>query len=164
MPVKLFTDQAIAKTTELTNYIKIITDTSTTADEAEKAIDLACGLFINEDAVIHVLNTGTRMAHQYKIRSYLNRLKLSRYDNVFVDHTSIIYVQRFRLHSDGNYYGVSDYAVKVQCFSNGLTDLQLKPEHATMVLRSHIKEKNGNKILKLDIFLSDASIKETEKR
>ena len=164
--MEFFKEHAIQKTREFTNYVARIVNPGTTDDQAEKCIDQVCKLFVSEKDSVQVSNVDTKRKHKYTVRDYLNRLKLSlsHYSQIQVDFFDIVYVPEFRQGVDGNYYSKTIYSEKISCFSNEIIVYgDFERRGVTVVLKSHIKEKEGNETLKLDVFLSDISIVETKK-
>lgn len=109
LDLNLYKRKALQKVEDLGRYIRKIADKKTEMNEANRTVDLACGLFLDEDRVVEVSQSNTEQKARYKIRSYLNKLKAVKYDNVSVSWHNISYVSNFRKGPDGNYYGTISF-------------------------------------------------------
>ena len=154
---ELYREKALQKTAELGTLIAIISDRNNSLEEANKAVELAVKLFINEDAEIEV--SGPDGRKRYKVRAYLNRLKLLDYDKIEVSWTDISYVSDLKKGTDGNYYGV----ITVQQRFKGFMDKELvygdlTEKNIEVMLTPYQKKTDGEIQEKWDVFLSDVGV------
>ncbi len=156
---EMFKRKSLQKVEDLGAYISIIADKNTEWQESNKAIDLACTLFVNEEANVEVSSKGSPEKTKYKIRPYLNRIKLLKYDRVEVSWTNISYVSDLRKGVDGNYYGVITLQQVFTGFIEGkvaYTDVTKK--NIEVVLKGYEKLVEGKTIGLWDVFLSDIGV------
>lgn len=126
------------------NYCAIIADKETPFEDADKAIDLAIALFLNEESTVHVSEQNSPTKKTYLIRDYLNRLKLMKYDQVEIEWADIAFVDRIRLGPDSLYYGIVSSMQKFSGYRDG------------EVAYSDLTTKNTEVILKRDTILEGA--------
>lgn len=154
---ELYSRKALQKTTDLGTYLAIISDRNNDIKEANKAVDLAVKLFINEDAQIEVSGLGERQ--RYKVRAYLNRLKLLKYDKIEISWTDISYVSDLKKGMDGNYYGIITLQQRFKGFmDNQLVYSDLTEKNVEVKVMSYQKETDGEKQEMWDVFLSDIGV------
>lgn len=158
-----FSDKALHKIDDFTGYIEIIASKETYPESSNQAIDLAIELFVSEDAVVEVSTTGFNASVKRKIRDYLNRLKLLKYDKVDIQWADINYVSNFRMAPDGNYYGT----VSVKQTFRGYKDNQVVYSDVTqkdveVVIKGMEKSINGQKEMVWDVLLSDIGVVDTK--
>lgn len=161
-----FGNKALQKTKEFTDYLQSIVSVKTNREAANKSINLACGLFLNENALVEVSNTGSKAKNKYKIRGYLNRLevKSGQYDNVQIEYANINYASKFTKGTDGNYYGVVTFIQKFQGFVDGnLVYGDVTKRNVTIVLKHYEKAVDGESVSGWDVFLDDVGVVETKK-
>lgn len=158
-----FKDKAMQKIDDLGSFISIISNKSTFPDQANQAIDLAINLFVDENATVEVSTLGYSESIRRKIRDYLTRLKLLKYDRVEVKWADLNYVSNFRKGPDGNYYGT----VSLKQTFDGFMDNQLVYSDVTekqveVVLKSMNKSVEGEAQLIWDVLLSDIGVLDTK--
>lgn len=157
---------ALRKVTDLTEYIKIISDVNTDREKAKTTIDMACALFADEDARIEVSNIKTGAKNKYKIRDYLTRLsyKTSKYDKIDIDYANINYAKEFKQREDGNYYGEIEFMQTFKGFSNNKVIYgDITKRKAIVIQKLYDKYKDGTSQKLWDVFLSDIGVVETQK-
>ncbi|MGB3616607.1 MAG: hypothetical protein WBA12_00685 [Catalinimonas sp.] len=161
-----YRNKALMKTDELSSYLQTIVAGASTPDMANEAIDLAVGLFVDEEARVEVSNVQTNTKKQYKVRSYLKKLKLlgEQYDDVRITWTDISYVSELRRGVDGNYYGI----VTVQQIFEGIMEGKVVYRDVTrknveVVLKAYEKMRDGEVEEKWDVFLANVGVVETRK-
>jgi len=148
---------------ELNDYIKLLCDKATEYEKADKAIDLACRLFINEDATVSVSSASRQNATRYKIREYLKKLKLLRYGRVEIEWTHIQYVSSLRKGPDGNYYGVISFQQTFKGYrDNVLVYSDVTKKNVEVVLKAYKKSVEGTTTESWDVLLSDIGVIETK--
>lgn len=154
---ELYSRKALQKTTDLGTYLAIISDRNNDMKEANKAVELAIGLFINEDAQVEVSSPEGRS--RYKVRAYLNRLKLLKYDKIEISWTDISYVSDLKKGMDGNYYGIITLQQRFKGFmDNQLVYSDLTEKNVEVKVMAYEKEMNGEKQEMWDVFLSDIGV------
>ena len=154
---ELYSRKALQKTADLGTYLSIISDRNSGMGEAAKAVDLAVKLFVNEDAEIEVSSKEGR--DRYKVRAYLNRLKLLKYDRIEISWTDISYVSDLKKGVDGNYYGIITLQQRFNGFmDNKLVYSDLTEKNVEVKVISYEKEVNGAKQEMWDVFLSDIGV------
>lgn len=105
--LKIFATQAMQKTKELTNYITTITNKGIKDNDIKlEATDLAVDLFVSEDKVVEVSNANRSEVIGYKIREYLNKIRVLAFTRVEITYYDVQFISNFRLAPDGKYYGV----------------------------------------------------------
>jgi hypothetical protein len=159
--------KAKEKTQEFTGYYLVaISSVSTDRDAATKSINLACDLFVNDQARVEVSNINTAAKNKYKIRDYLNRLMIrsGQYDKVQIEYANISYASKFKKGADGNYYGSVTFVQRFQGFIDGnLVYGDQTKRTATIVLKHYEKAVNGENVSGWDVFLDDIGVVETKK-
>ena len=161
-----FGAKALEKTQEFTRYIQTITSVNTDKEAANKSVDMACGLFLDENARVEVSNAIKGTKNKYKIRDYLNRLliKSGQYDKVQVEYANISYASKFKKGADGNYYGSVTFVQKFQGFIDGnLVYGDQTKRSVTVVLKHYEKAVEGQNVSGWDVFLDDVGVVETKK-
>lgn len=154
---ELYRRKALQKTEDLGTFISIISDRSNSLEEANKAVELAVKLFISEDAEIEV--SGPEGKKRYKVRSYLNRLKLLDYDKIEISWTDISYVSDLKKGTDGNFYGVITLQQRFKGFmENQLVYGDLTEKNVEVMLVPYQKKTDGEVQEKWDVFLSDVGV------
>lgn len=162
----VFGSKALEKTAEFGRYLQNITSVSTNREAATKSINMACGLFLNEDARVEVSNLRTGGKNKYKIRDYLNRLliKSGQYDKVQIEYANINYASKFKKGPDGNYYGSVTFVQKFEGFVDGnLVYADKTKRNMTIVLKHYEKAVNGENVSGWDVYLDDIGVVETRK-
>lgn len=154
---ELYSRKALQKTEELGTYLSIITNRSNSIEEAGKAVDQAVKLFINEDAEVEV--SGPEGRNRYKVRTYLNRLKLLNYDKVEISWTDISYVSDLKKGTDGNYYGIITLQQRFKGFrDNEVVYGDITEKNIEVMMVPYQKSVNGEAEQKWDVFLSDVGV------
>jgi hypothetical protein len=166
LDMKQFSKKAIDKTKEFTGYLQNISSVNESRETATKSINLACGLFLNEEAQVEVSNVRMTVKNKYKIRSYLNRLLLrsGQYDKIEIEYADINYASKFKKGADGNYYGVVTFVQKFQGFIDGnMVYGDVTKRNVTIVLKHYEKNVDGEASAGWDVFLADIGVMETKK-
>ena len=154
---EVYSRRALQKTADLGTYLAIISDRSNSMGEANKAVELAVKLFINENAEVEVSSPEGR--NRYKVRAYLNRLKLLNYDKIEISWTDISYVSDLKKGVDGNYYGVITLQQRFKGFrDNEVVYGDLTEKNIEVMVVPYQKESGGKQEQKWDVFLSDVGV------
>jgi hypothetical protein len=153
----LYSRKALQKTEDLSTYLAIISSKSTAMAEVDKAVEMAVRLFINEDAQVEVSSKTGRTRH--KIRAYLTKLKLLKYDKVEIHWTDISYVSDLKKGVDGNYYGIITLQQRFNGFLDGqLVYSDLTEKNVEVMVKAYQKEVDGERQEMWDVFLSDIGV------
>ncbi len=161
-----YKNKALLKTDELSGYLATIANPRNSSEEANKAIDLAAGLFVNEDAIFEVSNAYTKEKNKYKVRNYLRKLKLlgEQYSDVKITWTDISYVSNLKKGADGNYYGIVTVQQVFEGFSDGkLVYRDVTRKNVEVVLKTYEKVQAGESKELWDVFLANVGVVETKK-
>jgi len=158
-----FEEKALAKTKELEDYLRLIANKNTKFQKANEAIDAAVKLFIDENRVMEVSSKNRTTVSKYKIRTYFEKLKLLKYDDVRVSWSDISYVSNIRKGEDGNYYGIVTLQQKFEGFiDNKLVYTDVTKKNMTVILKTYDKYVVGEKQTLWDVYLGDIGVVQTE--
>ena len=155
---ELFKAKSLQKTEDLGKYLNLIANKSTESNIANKAVDQAVGLFVNEEATVETTKPNGDKDQQ-PIRSYLQKLKLLKYAKVLIEWTDISYVSNLRRGPDGFYYGVISLQQKFSGFmDNKLVYSDITKKNIEIVLKTYRKEVEGESLELWDVFLNNIGI------
>lgn len=98
--------RAAERITDLGQYISVIGDKTKPNDLKSRMVNAAVQLFKDESAIVEVSSRNRTKIKAYKIREYLNRLRILEYDKVNIEWYKVIYVSDLKRDPDGNYRGV----------------------------------------------------------
>lgn len=98
--------RAAERITDLGQYISVIGDKTKPNDIKSRMVNAAVQLFKDESAIVEVSSRNRTKIKAYKIREYLNRLRILEYDKVNIEWYKVIYVSDLKRDPDGNYRGV----------------------------------------------------------
>ncbi|MBT34448.1 MAG: hypothetical protein CMO01_32695 [Thalassobius sp.] len=158
-----FEEKALAKTKELEDYLRLIANKNTKFQKANEAIDAAVKLFIDENRVMEVSSKNRSVVNKYKIRTYFEKLKLLKYDDVRVSWSDISYVSNIRKGEDGNYYGIVTLQQKFEGFIDGsLVYTDVTKKNMTVILKTYDKYVVGEKQTLWDVYLGDIGVVQTD--
>ena len=112
---------ALEKVKDLSKYISIIGDKDTPWSDAQRVIERAVELFM-ENSEIGVSSKKRPDVNYYKVREYFDRLMQLNYKKVKIDWYKIQYVSDLVRQPDGTYVGVITIYQRFQGFNkeNGL--------------------------------------------
>ena len=160
-----FEAKATQKTTQFSAYLKLLCNKSTPQDEMNKAINMAVGLFVNEDAIVETssLTTGTTTKRS-KIRNYLREVKMLNYDKIELDWTNVQYVSDVRLAPDGTWRGIVTFEQTFRGYRDGdLIYKDITTKKAEVVMKGYTKNEDGRQVSHWDVLLGDIGVKWTQK-
>jgi hypothetical protein len=127
-------DEALKKVRDLGVYIQTIADKDNSIKDRERAIDIACALFANEDTN----RIQTRVENKdffYKIRAYFKRIYLLEYDRVEIEWYEIGYASVLKKGNDGKYYGSITIKQKFKGITKeGQVHIDIKEKTVSVVL------------------------------
>ncbi|MBC7921234.1 MAG: hypothetical protein H7Z75_09110 [Ferruginibacter sp.] len=159
-----YRNKALQKIDELGGYINSVSNKKTAFGEANKAIELACELFLDkgQKSYVEVSSLYRTRKDKYPVRTYLNRLKLTKYDKVEVTVANIEFVSDLKKGTDGNYYGVVTFEQRFTGYVEGkpvYSDFVRK--NVTVVLKGYTSYNEGQAKEQWDVFLADVEVIET---
>ena len=163
VPKKEFEEKAAKKTTEFTEYLKILCDKTAGYEDINKAIGQAVTLFVNESAMIETSSNNRNTVSRLKIRDYLNKVKRIQYDRIEIEWTHVQYVSDLKPGPDGNFYGVVSFEQEFRGYRDGkLVYSDITRKNATVVLKTYQKSVEGTTKSIWDVLLSDIGVISTK--
>ena len=155
---------ALEKVRDLSKYISIIGDKSTPWSDAQRVIERAVELFM-ENSEIGVSSLGKQDVNYYKVREYFDRLMQLNYDKVTIDWYKIQYVSDLVRQPDGTYVGVITIYQRFQGYDKekGLVYEDTTKKDITVYVKRKETQIGGRLIGFWDVMLGDIRVKETSK-
>ena len=155
---------ALEKVRDLSKYISIIGDKNTQWSEAQRVIERAVELFM-ENSEIGVSSLNRQEVNYYKVREYFDRLMQLNYDKVTIDWYKIQYVSDLERQPDGTYVGVITIYQRFQAFDKekGLVYEDTTKKDITVYVKRKETQIGGRLIGFWDVMLGDIRVKETSK-
>ena len=154
--------KAEQRTRELTTYIARISDKTTPPLEANKAINQALELFVSDTSRVEVSSKYKIRTIKYKIKDYLDHVKLLKYDKVEILYAKVNYVGNIRKGPDGNYYGAVTFTQIFRGFRDGELVYQDQTEkRVEVMLRGYSKTTDGVTQDLWDVLLSNIRVEQT---
>ena len=155
---------ALEKVRDLSKYISIIGDKKTPWSDAQRVIERAVELFM-ENSEIGVSSLGKTDVNYYKIRQYFDRLMQLNYDKVAIDWYKSQYVSDLQRQPDGTYVGVITVYQRFQGFDKekGLVYEDTTKKDITVYVKRKETQIGGRLIGFWDVMLGDIRVKETSK-
>lgn len=152
------------KVRDLSKYISIIGDKKTAWSEAQRVIERASELFM-ENSEIGVSSLHRQNVNYYKVREYFDRLMQLNYDRVTIDWYKIQYVSDLERQPDGTYVGVITIYQRFQAFDKekGLVYEDTTKKDITIYVKRKETQIGGRLIGFWDVMLGDIRVKETSK-
>lgn len=156
--------KALEKTNDLKVYIQQLCDRSLEWTDANKFIDQAVNLFVDENAKVETSSINNTNIVKYKIREYLRRIKLIQYDKVEIEWTNVQYVSKLRKGPDGNYYGIIAFEQTFKGYSgdNQLQYSDVTRKNIEVVLKTYNRNVEGKSVPTWDVFLSEIKVVSTK--
>jgi hypothetical protein len=155
--------KAVDKTQDLKKYLALLCDRSIDWVEANKAIDLAVDLFVNEDAIVETSSVNNQSITRFKIRDYLKRIKLIQYDRVQIEWANVHYVSKLRKGVDGNYYGTITFEQTFRGYvENKLVYGDVTRKNVEIILKTYNRNVEGKSVPTWDVFLSQIKVVTTK--
>ena len=155
---------ALEKVRDLSKYISIIGDKKTPWSDAQRVIERAVELFM-ENSEIGVSSLGKQDVNYYKVREYFDRLMQLNYDKVTIDWYKIQYVSDLVRQPDGTYVGVITIYQRFQGYNKekGLVYEDTTKKDITVYVKRKETQIGGRLINFWDVMLGDIRVKETSK-
>ena len=156
---------ALEKVRDLSKYIKIVGSKNTPFSEANRVIDRAEELFMN-DAEIGVSSLGSNQITYYRVRKYFEHLMRLNYDRVEIEWYNIEYVSDLQPQPDGTYVGVITIFQSFRGYDSegNLTYKDTTKKDITVYVRRKETQIGGRTIGFWDVLLGDMRVKETTNR
>lgn len=156
---KDFETRAVQKTNKLNEYLKILCSKSSSYEQSNEAIDQSVNLFVSENAMVETSSIKKNTVNHYKIREYLTRVKLFKYDKIEIEWTHVQYVSDLKLGADGNFYGVVTFEQEFRGYrDNQLVYSDITRKNANVVLKTYKKSYEGTTKTIWDVLLSDIGV------
>ncbi|MDP1621512.1 MAG: hypothetical protein Q8M08_04145 [Bacteroidales bacterium] len=155
---------ALEKVRDLSKYISIIGDKKTPWSDAQRVIERAVELFM-ENSEIGVSSLSRQDVNYYKVREYFDRLMQLNYDRVTIDWYKIQYVSDLVRQPDGTYVGVITIYQRFQAYDKekGLVYEDTTKKDITVYVKRKETQIGGRLIGFWDVMLGDIRVKETSK-
>jgi hypothetical protein len=154
-----FQDRATQKTNKLNEYLKILCSKTATYEKSNEATDQAVNLFVNEDARVVTSSIKTNAVNSYKIRNYLTRVKLFKYDKIEIEWTHVQYVSDLKMGKDGTFSGVVSFEQVFRGYrDNQIVYSDITKKNAIVVLKTYNKNYEGSTRMVWDVLLSDIGV------
>jgi hypothetical protein len=152
---------ALEKVRDLSKYISIIGNKETPFSEANRVMDRAEELFV-EDAEIGVSSLSREEINNYKVREYFNRLIQLSYDRVTIRWYNIHYISDLERQPDGRYVGVVTIYQRFEGISDdGLNYRDTTKKDITIYVEKKKTQIRGRIIEFWDVLLGDIRVTET---
>jgi hypothetical protein len=154
---------ALEKVKDLSKYISIIGDKDTPWSDAQRVIERAVELFM-ENSEIGVSRKKSPDINYYKVREYFDRLMQLNYKKVKIDWYKIQYVSDLVRQPDGTYVGVITIYQRFQGYNkeNGLVYEDTTKKDITVYVKRKETQIGGRLIGFWDVMLGDIRVKETK--
>ena len=155
---------ALEKVRDLSKYISLIGDKGTEFSEANRVIDRAEELFM-EDSEIGVSSIYREEVNYYTVRKYLERLMRLNYNKVDIEWYKIQYVSDLERQPDGRYVGVITVFQKFSGYDKegNLVYQDVTKKDITVYVERKETQIAGRLIGFWDVLLGDIRVKETTK-
>lgn len=155
---------ALEKVRDLSKYISIIGDKKTPWSDAQRVIERAVELFM-ENSEIGVSSLSRQDVNYYKVREYFDRLMQLNYDRVTIDWYKIQYVSDLQQQPDGTFVGVITVYQRFQAYDKekGLVYEDTTKKDITVYVKRKETQIGGRLIGFWDVMLGDIRVKETSK-
>ena len=156
---------ALEKVRDLSKYIKIVGSKETAWSEANRVIDRAEELFMN-NAEIGVSSVASNNIKYYKVRPYFEHLMRLNYDRVEIEWYNIEYVSDLQRQPDGTYVGVITIFQSFRGYDRegNLAYKDTTKKDITVYVRRKETQIGGRTIGFWDVLLGDMRVKETTNR
>ena len=152
---------ALEKVRDLSKYISIIGNKETPFSEANRVMDRAEELFV-EDAELGVSSLTRDEINYYKVREYFQRLMALNYDRVTIKWYDIHYISDLERQPDGRYVGVVTVYQRFEGVTDdGLTYKDTTKKDITIFVEKKKTQIRGRIIEFWDVLLGDIRVTET---
>lgn len=152
---------ALEKIRDLSKYISIIGSKETPFSEANRVIERALELFV-EDAQMGVSSLYKEEIKYYRVRQYLERLMALNYDKVTIKWFDIQYISDLELQPDGRYVGVITIFQRFEgTTEDGMVYKDTTKKDITVYVERKQTQISGRLIDFWDVLLGDIRVAET---
>ena len=152
---------AIEKVRDLSRYISIIGNKDTPFSEANRVIDRAEELFVDESE-IGVSSINSSDINYYVVKEYFKRLMALNYDRVTIKWFNIQYISDLELQPDGRYVGVITVYQRFEGVTDdGLRYMDTTKKDITVYVERKETQIGGRLIGFWDVMLGDIRVTET---
>ncbi len=152
---------ALEKVRDLSKYISIIGNKETPFSEANRVMDRAEELFV-EDAEMGVSSLNREEISYYPVREYFKRLMALNYDRVSIKWYNIHYISDLERQPDGRYVGVVTVYQRFEGISDdGLNYKDTTKKDITIYVEKKKTQIRGRIIEFWDVLLGDIRVTET---
>ncbi len=160
IPREEFLKKTFLKTGLLNSYMAILCDKSQGIEKCYSATEQAVGLFVNEEATVEVISSlRDTIPKKYKIRTYLKRLTLFRYDRVDLVWRNIQYVSNLILNPDGTYRGSVEFEQSFKGYRDGrVMYADVTKKKMEIILKTYKNTVEGKSRITWDVLLSDIGV------
>lgn len=168
--VKNFTDtemddfhtKGMTKIKLLETYIQQVGSKLSASFISSQAIENALQLFDSEDRTVEVSSVNRPDKTVYKIKVYLNRLKILNYDEVDITWADFNYASRFIKGGDGKYHAYITFAQRFTGIKDGqVVYSDVTEKRQEVILQSYKKTIEGAETEMWDVLLGDMSVEHT---
>lgn len=154
-----FAKKATEKTTLFTDYLKILCNKQAQDFELDKATEQAIKLFVSENARVETASATRQQITSKLIRTYLEDVRMLRYDKIIMEWTKVQYVSEIKLGFDGNYHGIVSFEQVFKGYRDGkLIYEDITTKDAQVVLKTYEKIVEGNSKVLWEVLLSDIGV------
>jgi hypothetical protein len=160
-----FRKEALKRVEALGDFLRTITNKSIDPSVRIDAVSAACRLFVDEQQIVEVSSKYRTTITKYKIRQYLNALRVRNdIGRVEIKWYNINYIRDFKLGTDGKYYATITIFQKYGGYSpEGLLQYEDITQKDVGVVLSSMGKKIGDRVVnKWDVLLRDISVVETK--
>ncbi len=155
---------ALEKIRDLSKYISIIGDKSTSFSEASRVVKRADELFA-PGSKMGVSSLASPDVSYFTVDSYFQRLMALNYIKVKIDWYNIHYISDLEKQPDGKYVGVVTIYQRFEGYSaEGLKYTDVTKKDVTIYVEKKSTQINGMPIDFWDVILGDMKVTETKKQ
>ncbi len=157
--------KAMNKAEYLSHYLALLCNRDLDAYDKEQAVENALKLFVHDSTLVQVSSVTRDEVTTYRVSEYLDHLSLLDYDKVELLWRNVQYITKFRLATDGNYYGTITVEQVFQGYKEGKPIYEdITQKDIEIVLGNFLKEESGTSEYVWDVLLSDIGVEETRKQ
>jgi hypothetical protein len=154
-----FETKTMQKTSQFSAYLKLLCDKSRPQNEMNKAIEMAIGLFVNEDARVETSSVTSATTKSSKIRNYLREVKMLNYDKIEIEWTNVQYVTDVRLDENNNWVGSVTFEQTFSGYRDGkLIYKDITTKKAEVVMKAYTKNVEGQRVSNWEVLLSNIGV------
>ena len=154
---------AMEKIRDLEKYISIIGSKETPASEAQRVIERATELFM-DDSEMGVSKLGSDKINYYPVKEYFQRLMALSYDKVQISWFDIQYISDLEQMPDGKWVGVITIYQRFEgTTKEGLKYKDTTKKDITVYVERKQTQIGGRTIGFWDVLLGDVRVAETKK-